>query len=112
MYSFIDAKAENSIVSDVTISLWQKDVLPVFSKTEFFIPSVPLNAGLCFYVRGMFSSTAFSFTDEAGSIIQKLCLTVRNVVKTCFRKVRRTLFYCSERVRNTVHPSAPRFLRL
>ena len=126
---YIDAKEEDFYMSDAALVVSLEGILPDVCKdsiyiapaslssllagvrTErFYIAPVELEVGAYFCVRTV--SGEFTFTENFESLIRNLTLTVCNVAKKCGRTVRKVFRNVYEGAKNTVRPTAPRFLRL
>lgn len=126
---YIDAKQEDFFVADAALTVSLPGILPDVHKDSIYIAPVSLSSLLAgvrtehFYIAPVELETGayfcvrtvrgeFAFTENFESLIRNLTLTVCSVVKKYGRTVRKVFRNVYERAKNTVRPTAPRFLRL
>ena len=109
MYSINKAKLKDTDVnSTLVISLG--GILPEVGLC--FVDTKPLtqNFGLCLSISS--SSSVWKISAEAGSVVEKLCLTVGATVRKIVKKVVRHFGFGYKRAKTAVLFTSPRFLRL
>lgn len=112
MFDLGYTKTENFSVDDAAaLSLSLNCEMSDFCKEFIYVEPAALEPGNCFLVSDS-AAGSFSFTDDSGSIIDTLCLTICSSLNYFHGKVKRSITALCRRVKNAVRSTAPRFLRL